>query len=850
MTGKGGRGSNDERTVDDSPRRTLLKTIGVGALSFSLAGCNALGTNAGTDGADAGTDTATATATGTSADSDADSGTETDAGSGSDAAGDTAGIDPCLVPEASGEAVETLSGGISDDTTLSGEYLVEGRLSVTGGATLTVDAGTRLTFAQDAQLRVREGSTLKAVGTCGSPVVFTGEQQTRGYWNGIVFDESDQQNELAYAVVEYGGGDKYTWAPAAANLAATRNARVSISHSAFRESAAFGVAFSNDSSVDAFEQNVVTANESGAARVGVATAGALADSSTYVGNDDDVVRVSGGTITDEVEWDAIDARYGVMPGDNVSISGGHLTVSGGATVSFGQDAGVEVVEDGQLTAIGMDPETEESLPITFTGEQQTRGYWTGIVVDESDQVPSRLENVVVEYGGGEKYTWAGAAANVAVARGGRVLVSRSTLRESAAYGFHFQNGTTVDSFDRVTVTQNARGAGNVGARLAYAPSDTGTYTGNDVDVVVVTKGTIRDGQRPTWDAIDVPYRVASGDTVEVQGHLTVAPGATVEFGQDAGMEVVTGSGTGRLTAVGIDPDTEESKPITFTGEQKTRGYWNGIVFDETDRTENQFRNAVVEYGGGEKYTWAAAAGNISVGRGSRVRVDGCTLRESQAYGIAVSGTSTVDSFTQNTVTRNRDGAAYADTGSAHSFSDTGTYTGNDRDVVMVDGGSITQGERVTWEAIDVPYRVVSGDSVEVTGHLTVDPGATVEFGQDSGLSVAESNGTGSLTAVGEEGSPITFTGEQKTAGYWRGIEFDETDRTENKLHYAVVEYGGGDKYTWAPAAGNVVVSRGSRLSMQNSTIRNGAGYGLAVSSDSTLSASGNTYDGNALGGLR
>ena len=51
----------------------------------------------------------------------------------------------------------------------------------------------------------------------------------------------------------------------------------------------------------------------------------------------------------------------------------------------------------------------------------------------------------------------------------------------------------------------------------------------------------------------------------------------IEFAQDTGLAVA-----GALYAVG-----EEQKPIIFTGEQETKGYWKGISFEYTDMNRDQ-----------------------------------------------------------------------------------------------------------------------------------------------------------------------------------------------------------------------------------------------------------------------
>jgi len=640
----------DKKQQNVQSRRRYLAMLGAGALSAGLAGCSETSTTSSTPAA---TDTAASTAT--PAETEESPAEETPDSGG--ASGPTAGVDPCLRPasDSACSSPVSVSGTISEDTTWGGEcdeYLVTSSVSVENGATLTVEPGTRVVFAQNTDLTVEEDSALSAVGSCGSPIVFTGEQQTRGYWDGIQLYEADQLlSELTYCIVEYGGGDRFTWAPVAGNIVVLEGARASITNSAVRESAGYGVVLDSDVTVDAFTDNVVTANDDGAAYGYGQVAGFLDDSSSYAGNDEDVVVLAGGTLTsdDEITWDAIDVPYRVSAGNDVTVNG-HLTVAPGTTVEFGQNAYMTMNDDGpgRLTAVGMDPETEESMPITFTGEQETRGYWDGIQFYGTDRTENQLMNCVVEYGGGDRFTWAGVAANVVVMEGSRVRIDNTAIRESGGYGVELDGSSVADSFTSNTVTSNDDGAVHCHPVRAGDLSDTSTYTGNDTDWVAVYGGDIGSDESLTWDAIDVPYYVVSESGITVNGHLTVAQGTTVEFGQDAWMSM-DDSGPGRLTAVGTD-----TEPITFTGEQATQGYWDGIEFYGSNRTENQIHYCVVEYAGGDRFTYAQVAANITVQEGSRLSLQNSTVRESAGYAVDVDGDSTLTE-SNNTFTNNAGG---------------------------------------------------------------------------------------------------------------------------------------------------------------------------------------------------
>lgn len=89
-------------------------------------------------------------------------------------------------------------------------YLVNDLPTVARNSTLTIAPGARLVFERDAGLLAYgQGAALKAVGTSGDPVVFTGLEKTRGYWAGLHYYETGSyDNVLSYAIIEYGGSDK------------------------------------------------------------------------------------------------------------------------------------------------------------------------------------------------------------------------------------------------------------------------------------------------------------------------------------------------------------------------------------------------------------------------------------------------------------------------------------------------------------------------------------------------------------------------------------------------------------------------------------------------------------------
>lgn len=81
-----------------------------------------------------------------------------------------------------------LSGTISKDTVFKkGNYTLRGIVKVTGGATLTIEAGANFTVdvSTNSSLVVLKDGKINAVGTASEPIVFTTTTKTPGDWGGI-----------------------------------------------------------------------------------------------------------------------------------------------------------------------------------------------------------------------------------------------------------------------------------------------------------------------------------------------------------------------------------------------------------------------------------------------------------------------------------------------------------------------------------------------------------------------------------------------------------------------------------------------------------------------------------------
>jgi hypothetical protein len=95
-----------------------------------------------------------------------------------------------------------LNGSISEDATLSSSvtYNLTGSFTVRNGATLTIEAGTRILAKSgrtDVFLAVERGAKLIAKGTAANPIIFTSDSESprAGDWGGIVLAGRARSNK-------------------------------------------------------------------------------------------------------------------------------------------------------------------------------------------------------------------------------------------------------------------------------------------------------------------------------------------------------------------------------------------------------------------------------------------------------------------------------------------------------------------------------------------------------------------------------------------------------------------------------------------------------------------------------
>ncbi|MFH1809094.1 MAG: hypothetical protein ABIJ09_10140 [Pseudomonadota bacterium] len=508
-----------------------------------------------------------------------------------------------------------------------------------------------------------------------------------------------------------------------------------------------------------------------------------------------------------------------------------LTLAPGVTILFASGTGLDISADQVLIAAGSVDE-----PICLSGQASTRGAWDGLRFDGTSS-PSQLDHVTVEYGG-DTQSDADAAGIKATAdsRGVRLTMTHTTVAQSQGWGLFLTGSAVIDGFAANTLTGNALGPASVDGEVVGDLDTASSYTGNDVDQLRVRA--YRLSTAATWADLGVPYFLETSLRVETVD-WTIAPGVTLIMGSGTALNI--DSNAAALIAIG----TAEA-PILFTGETATRGAWEGLVFDGSNNTRNALSHVIVEWAGNtDSDADSAAVKLMADSRGVQVAISHTTVRQSQGWGLYLTGSAVLPGFEDNVLTENALGPVKSGSTAVQQLLPASTYTGNDVDRVQVHTDYVASGS--TWLDLGVPYALDGVLSISVPWIL--DPGVTLIMQAVTGR--IEVNGaSASLHAEGTAEKPIVFTAEDATPGAWQGLTFDTTEGQSNVLDHVTVEYAGSAPVQYPGAVFLTSDSRPIHISLTNSTIRHNAAYGVWLCGSAVANSdieSSNSFDDNTLG---
>ncbi|GAB6091515.1 hypothetical protein [Spirochaeta dissipatitropha] len=334
------------------------------------------------------------------------------------------------------------------------------------------------------------------------------------------------------------------------------------------------------------------------------------------------------------------------------------------------------------------------------------------------------------------------------------------------------------------------------------------------------------------------------DDIELHAVLEIEPGTRVSFEQGTQLEIRE---SGTLIAEGT-----AEEPILLTGTENTVGWWDGIWFRSSEDPRNSIDHAQIEFAGGDFF--AVQIGEYRV-TGTSVdasaSITNTTIQNTGGHGLYVQRGSEIADFDSNkiigsesypvTLRGNPPAAASIGAGS--------DLTGNNTDAVRIFGDNDSISNDMTLVDPGVPYRVENADINVRNAVLTIADGVTMEF--DSGSSIQVTHG-GGLRIEGTEENQVLLTAVEQIPGYWAGLHYIDSDRPDNSIEHAVIEYGGNtpDFSGWNSSSGaNITLGRSissADLSISNSEIRHSSNYGIYVY-DGSLDHTYIEFDANASG---
>ncbi|MGV3585557.1 MAG: PKD domain-containing protein [Adhaeribacter sp.] len=315
-----------------------------------------------------------------------------------------------------------------------------------------------------------------------------------------------------------------------------------------------------------------------------------------------------------------------------------LTVKPGVNIAFAEDAHFSIDEDGVIIAKG-----EANKKIRFTGKQDQKGYWAGIMIYSNSSANEFNYTEVLNAGSTDLVDEVKAA--ITVSDGARITIKNSEIAKSNGYGLYLRDGSILygfaaNKFDNNTAAPIKLTADNVPMLDAAT-----LFTANHgIKAIEVNRSSIQETKEVVWQALQngFPYRLVG--LITANSGWKLSPGLNIEVSQNNYIEV----GDGYLNAVGT-----ADKSITITGVDQTAGSWNGIIFYSRN-SQNKMEHVNIKYAGGQPLN-ANIKSSITLSSASSLQIKNSKISFSGGYGIHVYGdeptlnadAGTVNQFTSN-----------------------------------------------------------------------------------------------------------------------------------------------------------------------------------------------------------
>ncbi|MEX2590619.1 MAG: hypothetical protein WD334_10490 [Chitinophagales bacterium] len=310
-----------------------------------------------------------------------------------------------------------------------------------------------------------------------------------------------------------------------------------------------------------------------------------------------------------------------------------VTVEPGVRIVMKSGMRIIIKAEGSLDASGT-----ASKKIYFIGEQDVEGYWDYIRFDNSNNLNNRLIHTVISNGGGYQHT----EAAVFLDGSSRLIMQNSEVTKSARFGlFVDDTDARLDDFENNTFTECGQHPIHLDAlhQTDYMDANTDFSTGNTYNTISVDGAT--SSQPFTVRKVSGAYKLNGYSNIE--SDVVIEAGTEILMGAGARITVKSGAS---LKAIG-----SANNRINISGDQQSKGYWDYILFDNSNNTNNEFQYVDVSYGGGYQHR----EGAIYLDGSSLFKMGNSSVNYSARNGIHVESNADFDDSDGNNGFTGNDG---------------------------------------------------------------------------------------------------------------------------------------------------------------------------------------------------
>ncbi|MBP0902668.1 hypothetical protein ACFSKN_06585 [Mariniflexile gromovii] len=498
---------------------------------------------------------------------------------------------------------------------------------------------------------------------------------------------------------------------------------------------------------------------------------------------------------------------------------GNLRIHPSVTIAFEENTAMYIENQGSIEVIGSANQFSY-----FTGKEKTIGYWKGLVINSNSSL-NKLDRVIIEYAGSGIASGMQEAAAVSLNNegAGNLKVVSSIFQYNKGFAIAAETGTklTTESF---TVFRNNQKLAMIPASQLLAINSLSDFQNNEINTIEVIGDRINASNNITWSPVQADIKYALKGKLEIASGLIMTEGSEFQMENDAEIIIMP---TGYLTAIGT-----QQYPIKFYGKQQaSQGYWKGIGF-KSNNTKNELKHVEIIGAGSAPMDGFVLKTNIGVegDNNAHLKISESLISKSGGIGLLIEKKATHNNLGFLRFKDNTASAIALPANEVEKLNNVAAleFSGNQHNGVEIFSSNllVEQGRESIWPALGFSYTYLVSGNLSIDTGLKVLSGAIFKFEEDVTMRITTN---GYLDAKGTNDQNIWFTGNNQTKGFWNGILI-QSSSNKNVMEYCNVSYAGKSPMLNINKVTSIGLDGDSlgKLSIANSKISHGYGYGIAI----------------------